>query len=206
MMQSPSASEGLQLDAYSNLEVAVSREEEIRPSVAPLSIPHGLEAVHPDVAFVDKAIDLQDGPQQTICGLRRKTVWTAAVLALILVVIAAVVGGVLGGRKPHQTSSSPSPTSSTSIPSAPPTPMLLADSNLAAASWNETANGNIVMQSRVFYQDTDGNIRESAWNSSRRSWYASNLLGMGKKGSPIALAATAPLDSNFFVGSNRSAF
>jgi hypothetical protein len=211
-MYSGTDSEGLQHDLYSTLEVAVSREKENIPLTVPSH--EGLQAVHPSVLFADKAVEINGVSRRIICGFRNKIVWTAAIITLLVVVIVAAVGGVLGGRKAHQTSALASPTSnntsstsSSSPPSATGNPTLLAASNLAAASWNQTQpSGDIIMQSRLYYQDTAGNIKESAWNSSARSWYVSNLLGTAKQGSPITVAATAQPDSDFFVSSKHSLF
>jgi len=179
-----------------------------------LAVSHdGLEAVPPDKLIRNKG---QGGSRQTICGFGRKTVRVGAIIALAKVVIAAVVGGVVASRKPHRTNSStstasgdasPTPSSSSNPKStgstAAPTSssFLLAASNLAAASWNETTNEKVVVQNRVYYQDTKGNIIESAWNSSTGSWYVSTTLGMAKNGTPIAVAVTAPPDSDSFVSS-----
>lgn len=102
-MFSHPASEGLQHDPYSTLEVKVPQEKERIYYPSALSIPYeGIEAVHPEIVFIEKAIKSQGGSLQTICGFRRKIVWTAAIIALTVVVIVAVVGGVLGGQKAHQ--------------------------------------------------------------------------------------------------------
>ena len=204
-MSSHPASEGLQYDYHSTLEVAppTGKDGAHLVSLLPKGS-EGLEAVDHEEVGQDSHAE-STSRSQTVCGVRKRTFWILVLILLIAIVIAAAVGGAVGSRKPHQAAkhaSAPSPTS-TPTPSAPSAPILLSSSNLAAASWNETTNEKVVMQSRLYYQDTDGNIRESGWNSSSGKWYASNVLGVARNGTPIAVAITAPPDSNNFVGQTQ---
>ncbi|KAL8943037.1 MAG: hypothetical protein Q9216_001325 [Gyalolechia sp. 2 TL-2023] len=77
----------------------------------------------------------------------------------------------------------------TSTPSAASAPF---NSSLASIAW---ADSDGVGYRRLYYQDSAGTIKESAWNSSARKWYVSNeAMGIAKPKSPLAASVlNAPL-------------
>ncbi len=138
------------------------------------------------------------GRRGTICGLRRK--WFYILLAVIVVVVigAAVGGGVgatVGKSSDSDSDSSSSNSTSPSQNSTTPITGLNSNSSLASAAYNDSSN---TLQYRVYYQDENDMIKESAWNDTEQTWYVSNdATGKAKKGSPLAAAATGPPDYTF---------
>lgn len=124
---------------------------------------------------------------------KKKRLWLP-LAALIL--IAAVIGGTLGALKSRDDSSPTSPppaagtasaippntsSTSTSTPSPSAAPF---NSSLASVAWTDkNGEGN----RRLYYQDSAGTVKESAWNSSAAQWYSSNeALWNAKLNSPLA--------------------
>lgn len=148
---------------------------------------------------------IQPGPnglqtQRERAWWKRKRFWIPLASLLLIGALAGGIGGGLSAR--HNSSSdkggstaSPASTaaaspsssgasSSTSIP-AQPTPKPL-NSSLASIAWSD--HGTLGYR-RLYYQDSEGTIKESAWNSSGNEWYSSDeKLGSAKPGSPIAAA------------------
>ncbi|KAI9682222.1 MAG: hypothetical protein M1817_000276 [Caeruleum heppii] len=140
--------------------------------------------------------------RRMFCGLRL-WIWISFA-AFTLVTVGAVTGGILGAKavRDHEPSATPG-----APPSAgpdqlnkdePPTDVpfdqltIQPRSGLASVAWN---GSNDVMQYRVYFQDGNSTIRESAWNSTGRTWYLSNpSVGQAKRTSPIAAALTNPQD------------
>ncbi len=148
-------------------------------------------------------------PQQNqhpkrICYLPAKGFWL--LLGAILAIIALAVGIPLGlhSRK-NGSSSGSSPASSSSVaPSSPstsalPPPPTSVDLNndssgLASVAWNDS---NGVAQYRVYFQDRQNAIKESAWNASAHIWQETRSLGVAKAKSPLSAAVTGPQDFSF---------
>ncbi len=63
-------------------------------------------------------------------------------------------------------------------------------SSLAAIAFNDIQD---LVRYRIYYQDNNGAIKESSWNSSGQSWYVSNAaIGLAKSKSPLAPLVTGP--------------
>ena len=61
-------------------------------------------------------------------------------------------------------------------------------SKISSISWTDS---NGIMQYRLYFQDTNNTIKESAWSSAQRLWYISNFsLGKAKPASPIEATVT----------------
>lgn len=112
------------------------------------------------------------------CGIKSKAFWICCIVAALLV-IAAVVGGVVGSTH-HKSSSLSVPVQATSTKSrittstsasASPTPTRLIgihpDSKLATVAVNTSST---TYQYRVYYQDVDNSLKESAYYSRTNSW------------------------------------
>ncbi|MCJ1271465.1 hypothetical protein MMC22_011366 [Lobaria immixta] len=137
---------------------------------------------------------------RTICKLRPNVFWLT--LVLVLCVVVAAVCGSLGYTLSHrksipETSSAnatgPRPSSLTGSPGK----RFFGNTSLAAVSWNDT---NAVTQYRLFHQDENNLIKESAWNSSSRTWHVSNpAIGNAKAASPIAAVVTGPPHFRFKI-------
>lgn len=133
--------------------------------------------------------------ERKIFGLRRKTFFI--LLAVVLVLIAAAVGGGVGGtsaaRNREDTAAVPTNTPSPTPPQAPTTTQALyANTGLAAMQWTDL---NGTLHKRVYYQDNNDQIRESAWDNSTAfdtAWVINNISDAVKPGTPIAAAAGYP--------------
>jgi hypothetical protein len=87
----------------------------------------------------------------------------------------------------------PSGAQQTSTAQAPAT--VLNTTGLAAIAW-EDSHGFV--QYRVYYQNSNNYIQESAWNSSFHHWYVSNKqIALAKPGTPL----TAAVNPSAFVSS-----
>lgn len=117
-----------------------------------------------------------------------------------LLLIAAIVGGTVGALATRKDSSSDERSSTASTAALPSGPTSTApssstpgpaqpsakpfNSSLASIAWSDTSGTGY---RRLYYQDSGGAIKESAWNSSDNEWYSSNdNLGNAKPNSPIA--------------------
>lgn len=148
-------------------------------------------------------------------GRRKPWKWyiLAGVIALV-VVIAAVVGGIVASQKKNTatvnevsggvaSSKSSSPTSSalgnsptsTNTGSSASSTVASFQRNVAAVSYESNSANN----TRVYYQDNQGNILEAHSNASSEKWSTSQIV-TAKNGSSFAAAVTMP--ANDFVGCN----
>jgi len=114
---------------------------------------------------------------------KKKWIWIGA-MAAVCVVVGAVVGGVVGNRATSGRTSSPLATAS---PTASPTAPAFAvrqNTRLAVTGWKSEQADNI----RLFYQDTEGQIRYSTLSSiDRGGWSRSTVLGLdAEPGTPLA--------------------
>ncbi|KAL8960080.1 MAG: hypothetical protein Q9193_003158 [Seirophora villosa] len=113
-----------------------------------------------------------------------------------LILIPAVIGGTLGALKSREDSSPTSappaagtasaiPSNTGSIVTSTPSPSAAPfNSSLASVAWTDKDGGG---NRRLYYQDSAGTVKESAWNSSAAQWYSSNeALGDAKLNSPLA--------------------
>lgn len=134
-------------------------------------------------------------PDVKLLGSPRRRV--IAISCIILcVIIAATLGGALGGKnaaqRKAQTTGTPTslqgPKKSASYP----------NTGLAAMQWVDL---NATMQRRIYYQDRDNRIRESAWDNSTAfaaTWTVHNISAAVKPDTPIAAAAGYPHASHNF--------
>jgi hypothetical protein len=105
----------------------------------------------------------------------------------VLVVVIALVVGVPAGLHLHDSSSNAS--------TGPSILSILRTSKLSSVAWNDTY---AVTQYRLYFQDENNTIVESAWDSGSRLWQISNrAVGKAKAGSPIAATVTGPPDFAF---------
>jgi hypothetical protein len=151
------------------------------------------------VVDVDNAQSESSGPteERKIFGLRRKTFFILLPVVLVLIIAAAVgggVGGTIAARNREQQAATvpmfiPSPTP----PQAPTTTRVLyANTGLAAMQWTDL---NGTLHKRVYYQDINHSIRESAWDNSTAvdtPWEVNAITDAVKPGTPIAAAAGYP--------------
>lgn len=185
-------------DFHSTLEVRQT-DPALYDSFKELSSPSPLPSSYtndiPELAGDLPRGQVVDGKKfRTICKLRPNVFWLT--LALVLCVVVAAVCGSLGYTLSHRKTI---PETSSAYATGPRPSSLgkqfFGNTSLAAVSWNDT---NLVTQYRLFHQDENNLIKESAWNSSSRTWYVSNpAIGNAKAASPIAAVVTGPLDFRF---------
>lgn len=116
----------------------------------------------------------------------------------ILLVVAAVVGGVVGSRRSDSVSSiatSGTPTSSSPSPTPTVTSSrpLQSNAGLAVAGWRTQ---NEFFNLRVFYQDQDGGLRFSEYNSDGAGWGNSTKVDREGVLSNTSIGATVILTMN----------
>lgn len=129
--------------------------------------------------------------------LTRRLRWMIGAVVLLLVVIIAVLGGVLGSRAHSASAAAASPTAS-----APNASSINSNTGLTAVAWQDSDS---VLQYRVYYQSTRGEIRERAWNNTQHSWYTlNNKIGPAKKGSPLVAAVKASSAVSSVIDTNIS--
>lgn len=151
-----------------------------------------------------------------------------ATLVFLAAIVGGIVGGFLIHRDPPSRQASNEPPSSTaeSVPlkaspalssttaeSVPPkassvvssttttTTTLLQpsakplNSSLASVAWKDNEG---LEYRRLYYQDSAGNIKESAWNNSANGWYSSSkALAQARQNSPLAAAVAGNLSWPF---------
>ncbi|KAF7889968.1 uncharacterized protein EAF02_002383 [Botrytis sinoallii] len=144
---------------------------------------------------------------------KKRKVWKWYILAGVIgliVIIAAVVGGVVASKKKNvatvdetsgstESSNSSSSTPSSTNPSTSNSPTStntasLASSTIAPFQRNVAAisyESNNVNNTRVYYQDNQGNILEAHNNASSGNWSTSHVV-TARNGSSFAAAVTMP--------------
>ncbi|KAI4172074.1 MAG: hypothetical protein LQ343_003821 [Gyalolechia ehrenbergii] len=156
---------------------------------------------------------------------RKRRFWLPTATLLLF---AAIIGGTLGGLTRRKDASSkpaptvlpspaaastvlsdtastltPTPSAASTVPSdtastLTPTPSAasaLFNSSLASVSWTDSDG---VGYRRLYYQDSSGTIKESAWNSSAGNWYSSNeAIANTTSKSPLAACVAGPRLSPF---------
>ena len=137
-----------------------------------------------------------------ILGLKRKTFFVLLVASFVLVIAGAIGGGVGGtksmqdGKKTPTSSLAPSATIPSSIkPSITSTPY--ANTGMAAVQWTDL---NGTAHKRVYYQDQNNKIVESAWDNSSTfdAWEVNTISDAVRPSTPIAAAAGYPHASHNF--------
>lgn len=127
----------------------------------------------------------QQKSKRRICGLASRTFWILVTIGVLLV-IAAVVGGAVGGTQASKSSTDTTkPTNGTAAAS---NAGIRPDSNLAAIAWTVTPTR---YQYRVYYQDSDNSIKESAYDSSLGTWKVSKIVDGTGVTSGTSIAASA---------------
>ena len=134
---------------------------------------------------------LRPTQQRKIFGLRQKTFFILAPVVLIVVVAGSVAGGVVGriAAYSHSPTTSKTPTSSR-------TPY--ANTGLAATQWTDL---NGTLHKRLYYQNSAGRIRESAWNSNHdltTAWEINTISEIVRPATPLAAVAGYPSASFSF--------
>ena len=127
--------------------------------------------------------------ERRIFGLRRKTFFILLSVVLVLI-LAAIIGGAVGGtiaaRNRKQTTIVPTNSS------IPVTREQYANTGLAPMQWTDL---NGTLHKRVYYQDSNNKIRESAWDNNtafNTAWAINAISDAVKPGTPIAAAAGYP--------------
>jgi len=134
--------------------------------------------------------DAQPAAQPGILGMKRKTFFVVLAVALVTIVAAAVGGGV--GAIPNRKDDSKPQASNSSTPTNTTTGARFANTGLAAMQWTDP---NGTMHKRIYYQDKDNKVRESAWDNSTAfdtPWQINAISEASKPGTPIAAVAGWP--------------
>ena len=172
-----------------------------------VSLPSAQSSFGSSTTVLEEDSHLPEGTQhrKRTCGLSTNVFW---IMLAGLVVLAALAVGIPVGlhiRNSERVSTmlangaslsaapNPSPSSTTH---APPAPLDLnnGSSGIASVAWNDTKG---VTQYRLYFQDSQQTIKESAWNSSRQKWIETRSIGVAKAKTPITAAITGPQDSSF---------
>ena len=123
-------------------------------------------------------------PQGRRRGIPRLWYILGAVL-LLLVIIGAVVGGVLGSRSHSSSTAADSTTPSSSSTAS----SIHNSTGLTSIGWLNTSVNPWEQHHRVYYQLPTNEIRESAWNSTGKTWYVlNNKIAVAKSGSPLSVS------------------
>ena len=135
-----------------------------------------------------------------ICGIRAMFFWLLLTLAIVTVAAAIALPLALTvGRKNPSAPQSSNPGASAPASSAT---AVSYNSGLAAIAFNDTGG---LMHYRTYYQDNNGTVKESSWNSSGKTWYISNAaIGTAKLNSPLAAIVTGPQGLIKFVNIDHS--
>jgi hypothetical protein len=141
------------------------------------SYDNGLEAT-PDQHFPSA----QKSPLKPPFQKKRRTWTLVGSVVLLVVILAATVGGVLGSRKGTANSIS------TSTPSSDNT-VLQRQHAIAAVSFS---SDNGINNTRVYFQDEEGDLLEAASSSSNTTWQVTPLGFTGMNRSSLAAAVSRP--------------
>ena len=208
---------------YSDLELAVDRSGGLEPvRYVPAS---GLEAVrdkpendiqvvyghepktHPSTNQNINYDRIQLEEPRSPKKRKSRSIWLAVAIVTVLVVVAAILGGVFGSKSHRNRSQSTTgangifdnntSTNNTSPNNATAlnvTRSIMRNTALASVAWGDT---NGVVHYRVYYQDSNAMIKESAWVSAQQEWYVSNGgIGLAKNGTPLAVISTPDPNSS----------
>jgi hypothetical protein len=139
-----------------------------------------------------------------ICGVPRKTFWIVCGIITGVFIIGAVIGGAVGGTLHRNSlSSAPTGTATGTAPGAVPVVAnasnLLPGSSIASVNWVDSFGAT---HYRVYFQDTNNSLIQSAWDSQNQTWVASQILnatntlvGDIKSATPMAAAVRPTLGS-----------
>lgn len=129
--------------------------------------------------------------ERKIFGLRRKTFFILLPVVLVLIIAAAVGGGVGGSRAARNRKQTDHASSTT--PQAPATTRgRYPNTGLAAMQWTDL---NGTLHKRLYYQDNNNKVRESAWDNNTAfdtAWKVNVISDAVKPGTPIAAVAGYP--------------
>lgn len=127
--------------------------------------------------------------QHKILGLKRKTFMIILAVVIFLIVAGGASGGA--GETIAMRDQKPTTTVSKNIPS-PTTRLRYANTGLAAMQYTDP---NGTLHKRIYYQDKNNTIRESAWDDSTAfdaAWQVNAISDAVKPNTPIAAAAGYP--------------
>lgn len=134
--------------------------------------------------------------ERKIFGLRRKTFFILSPVVLVLIIAGAIgggVGGTIATRSREQTATIPTAIPSSTSPQAPTTTRLrYANTGLAALQWTDLDG---TLQKRLYYQDNNDKLLESAWDNTTSfdaAWNINTISDAVKPGTSIAAAAGYP--------------
>lgn len=153
------------------------------------------------VADVDK--ELAESPrlveERKVFGMRRRTFFILSPMVFALIIASAIgggVGGTIATRSREQTATIPTAIPSSTSPQAPTTTRLrYTNTGLAALQWTDLDG---TLQKRLYYQDNNDRILESAWDNSTSfdaAWNINAISDAVKPGTSIAAAAGYPFAS-----------
>lgn len=187
-----------QLEAftYGQLEVAPQhhREKPLPTDLGKQVVPedgkqHALERVGIEVDPNGNFPAQYVGDPQVQIHRSSRMKWMLLVGVVSLVVItAAVLGGVFGSRHKNHGTVRNAPSTNHSNASISSSPTRSTQRNIAALSYSL----NSVNNTRVYFQDDDGQIVEAANSADNPKWNISRIGIGGKNGSAIAAAVSQP--------------
>ena len=147
--------------------------------------------------LAEAAEPLHSTTGRRILGLKRKTFFVLSAVSLVLVIAGAIGGGVGGTKSIHNrrkaATDNLAPSAiipSSSTPSS--TSTSYANTGMAAMKWIDV---NSTAHKRVYYQDQNNKIVESAWDNSSTFdalWEVNTISDAMKPGTPIAAVAGYP--------------
>lgn len=124
--------------------------------------------------------------EHKIFGLRRKIFFILLVMVLVLIIAGAVGGGVGGAIAARNRNKNAAPKAATA------SQVGCANTGLAAMLWTDL---NGTLHKRLYYQDNNDKIRESAWDNStsfNTAWNVNAISDVAKACTPIAAVAGYP--------------
>ena len=186
--------------------VSGSYDASQRSAISPPSVTSSSNSVRDLLPDKEANGDTPQKPRR-ICGLSLRIFWPLfiSVLLVIAVAIGVPVGLHVQRGSKAAASSSPGPTLPTATPQLVPAPhgpgasnsssvAISPSSKLASMTWIGLDG---VLQYRLYFQDDQQMIRETAWNASSKSWALTQTIGKAKLASPIAAVVTGPSDHPF---------
>ena len=188
--------EGIQVKPHPGIQALQHDEKEVLGVVeGPLAVEEGLKSG----SMPESSSESANQTTTSACGAargRRRMWYIWGGISCVLVVLIAVLSTVLGSRRPSATippatgdpgngfnGTNPRNNSNTTSQA------LNNNTQLAAVSWKHT---NSVRFDRLFYQDSNNNIRTSLYNSSHPVWHGSNIsLAVARDRTPLAVAVNS---------------
>jgi len=157
-------------------QVVVVFEKEIGASNEGIEVVKGPRVVVHEDDFTESQ---QTPPSQS--SRRKRILWPVAIVGALIVI--SIVGGILGSRHSLSVPAGEAKTNTTQKNLSAPI-----RGGLAAVSYT----ANIVNETRVYYQDTLGQVMEATGSAGNASWNTRGLGFSARRNSSIAAAVTRP--------------